>query len=155
MCEVELAKSRFAWSCAQCHLKASSTAPTHPTYHQGIVVSTPPTSPSPQFPDSSLRFPANLGCSFRFTKTLSKQEQCCSGGLGAACGLADQTDCVYLLIRYMSIWRGLFSLLEAPRGSSLHLPVSFSRTRRNMKSLISFCSTRLSCSQSTGSNLAA
>lgn len=38
-------------------------APT-PRSYQGIVISTSPTSPAPQVPDSFLRFPADLWSSF-------------------------------------------------------------------------------------------
>lgn len=87
----------------------------HPLYPaptpQWIVISTLPTSPAPQVAVASRHQELLL-----IPQMLSKEEQCCSGGLGAAHGLADiQTACVYQSKKRAQC--GLSSLLVALRGS--------------------------------------
>lgn len=75
---------------------------------QAMVISTPPTSPLSQFPDSFCRYPADLWCSVRFLG-------CCLRAtllwwVGSILWASQQTGCMYLLIRRESTQCGLFSM---------------------------------------------
>lgn len=131
--------------------------PPHPTTTsqscQAMVISTPPTSPLSQFPDSFCRFPADLWCSFRFLG-------CCPRPalfwwVGSILWTSQQTGCVYLLVRRESTRCGLFSLFFWSTEKFFPPLTCFIKRCRNTKSLPSFCSFRLSCTQSTASNLQA
>lgn len=87
-----------------------------PQLYQGIVISTSPTSPGPQVPNSFLRFPSDLWSCFWFSKCCLRKSSAVLVGWGRPWA-SWQTDFMDLLIKKERAQYGLSSLLEALRGS--------------------------------------